>query len=99
MAHVSLDTALRVADDVVFRDVDGEVVIFNLGSGIYFGLDEVGARFWRLIDERRTLSSVLGALREEFDAQDDVLERDLLHLAGALLAKGLVVAVDHAPAA
>ncbi len=92
---ISLDTAWAVSDDVVVRDLDGETVLLNLASGIYFGLDAVGTRVWRLIDEHGTLARVLAALREEFDAPADVLERDVLRLASELAAKGLVVARDE----
>ena len=40
--------------DVVFRDLDGEAVILDLVSGTYFGLNEVGTRVWRLVDEGAT---------------------------------------------
>jgi Coenzyme PQQ synthesis protein D (PqqD) len=91
---VSLDTAWEVSDDVVVRDLDGEAVLLNLASGIYFGLDPVATRVWQLIDEHGNLASVLAAMREEFDAPADVLERDVLRLASELAAKGLVVARD-----
>jgi hypothetical protein len=99
MATVSLDTSLRVGEEVVSRDVDGEVVIFNLASGIYFGLDHVGARIWHLIEKRGELSAVLDVMRQEFDAPDDVLASDLLRLASELLAKGLVATADHGASA
>jgi hypothetical protein len=40
----TLNSTLRVPDDVLFRDLDGEAVILNLRTGTYFGLDEVGMR-------------------------------------------------------
>ena len=39
--------------DVVFRDLEGEAVILDLASGTYFGLNEVGTRVWRMVDEGR----------------------------------------------
>jgi hypothetical protein len=95
MANPSLQSALRVSDDVVFRELDGEAVILNLASGIYFGLDRVGTRIWQLIDEHRQLDAVLTRLSGEYDAPAEELERDLLRLASELMEKGLVVA-DHA---
>ncbi len=48
----TLDAAFRIPDEVIFRELDGEAVILNLDTGIYFGLDAVGTRIWRLIEER-----------------------------------------------
>ena len=33
------------------RDLDGEAVILDLGSGTYFGLNQVGTRVWQLISD------------------------------------------------
>ena len=89
---VTLASSLRVGEDVVFRELDGEAVILNLASGVYFGLDEVGTRMWQLIEQHGGLRDVLARLREEYDAAPDVLEHDLVDLASQLVAKGLVVA-------
>ena len=88
---VTLASSLRVAEDVVFRELDGEAVILNLASGVYFGLDQVGTRIWQLIEQHGGLRDVLARLREEYDASPDVLEHDLVDLASQLAAKGLVV--------
>ena len=89
---VTLASSLRVGEDVVFRELDGEAVILNLASGAYFGLDQVGTRIWQLIEQHGGLRDVLARLREEYDAAPDVLEHDLVDLATQLAAKGLVVA-------
>jgi hypothetical protein len=90
---LSLDATVRVPDDVVFRELDGEAVVLNLESGMYFGLDEVGTRIWQLVEEHRSLRRALDALIDEFDASDSQLERDLLQFVEQLCAKGLAVIV------
>ena len=55
----TLDAMFRIPDEVIFRELDGEAVILNLDTGIYFGLDAVGTRIWRLIEERKPLRIVL----------------------------------------
>lgn len=90
MTEVSLRTTLRVSDDVVFRELDGEAVILNLASGIYFGLDPIGTRIWQLVDQHGALDAVLAELRDEYDAPPEALERDLLRLASELTQKGLL---------
>ncbi|HZR23164.1 MAG TPA: PqqD family protein [Vicinamibacterales bacterium] len=98
MTEVSLNTTLRVSDDVVFRELDGEAVILNVESGIYFGLDPVGTRMWQLIGSHPLLDSVLAELEHEYDAPREVLEGDLLGLVHELIAKGLL-AFDATPTA
>lgn len=90
MNHVSLDTSLVVPDDVIFRELDGEAIILNLVTGIYFGLDEVGTRLWALIMESGTLRHAVDVMSGEYDVDRGALEQDALELAGGLLDKGLI---------
>jgi hypothetical protein len=90
MADVSLQTSLRVSDDVVVRELDGEAVILNLASGVYFGLDPVGTRMFQLIGQFASLKAVLAAMQDEYDAPAEKIERDLLQLVSELTEKGLV---------
>jgi hypothetical protein len=88
--ELSLRHSITVAPDIVFREVDGEAVILNLESGVYFGLDQVGTRIWQLIQEHGSLQTVFETMCDEFDVRSDALERDLLGLMDELCAKGLV---------
>jgi coenzyme PQQ synthesis protein D (PqqD) len=85
-----LDSSVRVAEDVVFRELDGEAVLLNLQSGVYFGLDPVGTRIWQLCQEHGSIRAVWQALQGEFDASPDILRSDLLELLDELSAEGLV---------
>jgi hypothetical protein len=86
----SSDTRVRVPDDVVFRALDGEAVVLNLESGIYFGLDAIGTRMWQLVTELESIGSARDQLLAEFDAPAAQLESDLLTFVGELHAKKLV---------
>ena len=88
--ELSLRHSITVAPDIVFREVDGEAVILNLETGLYFGLDQVGTRIWQLIQEHGSLQKVFETMSDEFDVGPDALERDLLGLMGELCGKGLV---------
>jgi coenzyme PQQ synthesis protein D (PqqD) len=95
VATLSLNCSLKVSDDVVFRELDGEGVILNLASGIYFGLDETGTRMWRLIDQHGQLREVLSALCDEYEASSETLERDLMVLVSELTEKGLLAPLEE----
>jgi hypothetical protein len=86
----SLDTSVHIPKDVVFRELDGEAVILNLESGMYFGLDAIGTRIWRLVEEHGSLRAVWEAMQREFEAPGETLRSDLLTFIDELSAKGLV---------
>ena len=92
MSQVSMETVLVVPEDVIFRELDGEAIILNLATGMYFGLNEVGTRVWATVAASGTLGHAVDALAGEYDVDRPALERDVLELAGQLIDKGLVSA-------
>ena len=86
----TLDRVVRVPDDVVFRELQGEAVVLNLASSTYFGLDPIGTRIWTLCETHGSLRAVWDAMRREFDAPDETLRVDLLSFVDQLIAKGLL---------
>ena len=89
--QVSLDCFAIINDDnVVSRELEGEAVMLNLESGVYFGLDEVGTRIWALIQEHGSLRKVFQVMQQEYEVAPQTLESDLLRLVEELRARGLV---------
>lgn len=87
--ELTLRDSITIPDDVLFRELDGEAVLLNLESGVYFGLNAVATRMWQLIAEQHSLSTVLDTLVAEYEADQHALEADLLELGRQLCANGL----------
>jgi hypothetical protein len=84
------DSIVKVAGEQVSCDLAGEVVILSLQSGQYFGLNEVGARVWNLIQEPKTVDAVIQAVLKEYDVSLDQLERDLFTLLEQMITNKLI---------
>lgn len=81
----------KASDDVVAREVAGEMVLLDLASGLYFGLDRVGSRAWERVSQGpATLTQLADVIEAEFDAPRDVIEQDLARLMAELTEKQLV---------
>jgi hypothetical protein len=87
---VSEDSTVVAVKDQVSADLAGEAVILNLKSGVYYGLNEVGAQIWQLIQEPKTVTTIRDTLLEEYEVQPDCCQRDLLALLRELASVGLV---------
>ena len=87
---------VEIGPSVIYRDVSGEVVLLNLQSGVYYGLDPVGSRMWQLLMEQRPLDDVCSVMLEEYDVTADVLRADLSKLVDELASKGLVTVLPGA---
>lgn len=94
-SDLSLADSLVIDDKVVFRELDGETVILNLETGIYFGLDDIGTRMWTLLREHQRLHTVLDRMLEEYDVPAATLQEHLLRLAGELSTHGLAQIKRH----
>lgn len=84
------DSRITVPGDVVYNEVDGELVLLSTTSGKYYGLDESGTRFWSLLAELARLGTVHARLIDEFDAPPERVWTDLVRLVNELAENGLV---------
>ncbi|WP_086617556.1 PqqD family protein [Erythrobacter tepidarius] len=90
----TLDQRFQMSDDVIAREVAGEMVLLDLASGLYFGLDPVGSRIWECLSESScTLTKVCDVIEAEYDAPRARIEEDILALAAQLTDKGLITPV------
>ena len=71
------ETTIAAAPDQASVDLDDEAAILNLKTGIYFGLNEVGAWIWRLIQEPRTVAAIREAVLAEFEVEPAACQADL----------------------
>ena len=89
-------TRVEVTSDQVSSELDGEEVILNLTDGTYYGLNEVGARIWALLQETPALHRVRDQIVEEFDVGVEQCEHDLIALVKDLEEAGLVTVEQNA---
>ncbi len=90
-----IESTVRIKDDVIFNDLQGEVVLLNLKTGIYFGLDPVGTRAWKLIQDHGRLEPVKDAMLGEYEVYAEDLWKDLQDLVIRLADHGLVEVIDE----
>ncbi len=87
---VTLTSVVAPARDQVSCDLAGEAAILHLGSGIYYGLNPVGARIWALLQQPIRVDHLRDTLLAEYDVAPERLERDLTGLLGQLAAERLI---------
>lgn len=88
--NLGLSAVVVAAEGQVSSNLPGEAVVLHLGSGTYFGLKEVGATIWTLLQEPRPISEIRDRILEEYDVGQAQCERDILALLQELVAQGLV---------
>lgn len=84
----------QVVPGVVSTVVDGEVTVLDPRAGVYFGLEDVGARVWQLLAGRPDLETLVRPLLAEFDVTPDTCRDDVRALLDELVERGLVERVE-----
>ncbi len=84
------DTVLKLSEHVHYVRMDDQVIVADMRSGHYLGLDGVGARVWDLVGVGATRGAIIERLSAEYDVSTDVLERDIRELVEELVARRLI---------
>ena len=93
-----IDMVYVPSDDVVARDIEGELIIVPLVAGVgdmedeLFTLNDTGRDIWRKLDGKMTLAGIAQALAAEYNAQPDEIENDVIGLVGELVRRKMLVA-------
>lgn len=96
---IKSDAVYAVSDDVVAREIEGEIIIVPLVAGIgdledeLFTLNETGKAIWERLDGRRSLNDVIAELAAEYQAPRGEIETDVLGLVEELSRRRMLVAV------
>jgi hypothetical protein len=81
---------IKISANVVWRDLDREIVILNLTSGVYFSVDGAGTRIWTLMSEQLATEDIIRKLISEFEVEESQLRSDVESLVKDLADQGLI---------
>ncbi|MGI8501484.1 MAG: PqqD family peptide modification chaperone [Hassallia sp.] len=87
---ISESSIVEANQEQISSDLGGEAVILNLKTGVYHGLNEVGALIWTLIQEPKPVRDIKQILLQEYEVEPQQCDRDLKALLEDLLAAGLI---------
>jgi len=97
MKEINKDKVYMPSEDIVAREIEGELIIVPLVAGIgdledeLFTLSETGKAIWDQLDGKTSLSKVIAALGQEFEAPPNEIESDVLGLVQELVRRRMLV--------
>jgi hypothetical protein len=74
----SVDAVVVRRGEPLTAAVDGELVMLDVQSSRYFGLDAIGNRIWDLIAQPRSVGDLCEMLQTEFDVPGETCRADVL---------------------
>ena len=88
--EIAESSIVVATQDQISSDLGGESVILNMKTGVYHGLNEVGARVWDLIEKPKAVKDIKQVLLDEYEVEPDVCTDDLFLLLNNLKTAGLI---------
>lgn len=76
-------------------EVGEDVVALQADRGFAYGMEEVTAAVWRLLEQPRDLSSIVHALTQQYDVDPEECRTDIADLLSEMTAEGLVEQEQH----
>jgi Coenzyme PQQ synthesis protein D (PqqD) len=85
-----LDVYRVNSPQVIYENIDGELILVHMEKGAYYTTDEVGSALWDLIDSRCTVSEMCESLAAQFEAGPEEIEAATSSFIELLIAEELI---------
>jgi hypothetical protein len=85
------DSIVVAAADQISTQIDDEAALLNLKTGVYYGLDPMGAYIWKLLSAPITVHALQTQLEQDYEVRADIIARDLDNFLNEMLSAGLIV--------
>ena len=99
---IGLDAIYALSEDIVAREIEGELIIVplvahvgNMESELYT-MNETGRSIWESLDGKRDLREVISLLSRKYNAPIDDIEPDVIGLVKELVSRRMLVEVAKA---
>ena len=84
------ESIVVAAPHQVSCQMDDEAALLNLETGVYYGLDAMGAYLWALLREPVSVQALQERVQSEFAADRAVVATDIADFLEEMLAAGLI---------
>ena len=88
---ITPDSTVVAAKEQISTQVDDEAALLNLRTGVYFGLDPMGAYIWQMLREPVKVKELTARLQNDYSNIDaEIVANDLRVFLERMLEAGLV---------
>ena len=90
MGESDEERAFVRVENLLVSEVDGESVILDQNSEVYYGINEVGSHIWERVEEPRTVEELVESTSTAYDVSREECREDIEDFLTDLLDAGLV---------
>ncbi len=89
--NIDAKTICTLSDDIVSREIEGDIIIVPLIAGIgdaddeLYTLNDTGKAIWKKLDGGKSLGQVAAELSDEFSSDTGEIEKDVIGFASEMV--------------
>lgn len=91
MSSSNEEIVYQKSSDQISANIDDDEVVLHMVDGVYYSLNRTGREVWRLLDEPKSLDTIVDQLIEVFDVERDFCLESVRTLLDDMEAASLVV--------
>ena len=88
--QITPDSVVVAAVNQVSCEIHDEAALLNLDTGVYYGLDRMGAYIWRLLSNPISVRNLQEQIVREYNADATVVEKDVTDFLNEMQSAGLI---------
>lgn len=92
--QLTQSSKIVAAPEQVSSELAGESVILNLKTGLYYGLNEVGATIWEQIQSPKTFQEICDVIEAEYEVAPENCAADIQELLAEMISANLIKIED-----
>lgn len=96
---ITLDQVYIPSEDIVAREIEGELLLVPIASGMgdledeLYTLNDTGKAIWYRLDGKSSLGEIAQSLSNDYNASQDEIRRDVLGLVSELAKRRILIAI------
>ncbi len=84
----------KINKDVLWRDIDGEVVIVNIDTNENCYLNKTGSEVWQMVNKGLDIENIYGELSKAYVAKIDDIKDDINNIIKDLVKSKILLRAD-----
>jgi Coenzyme PQQ synthesis protein D (PqqD) len=92
---IQLDSQVTRNKDIIFSEMDNDVVMMSIEKGEYYGINPIGSRIWELLETSLRVSDLCQTLMVEYNVDENRCISDVVAYLQQLLEKNVITIVDE----
>lgn len=97
--EINLDGIYAPSENIVAREIEGELIIIPIVSGIgdledeLFTLNEMGKAIWNKLDGKHSVKEMISYFENEYEPSSGQIQKDVIGFMGELLKRKMILEI------